>query len=195
MRVRVCPVRQTLEERQVGLAKGMAMLSGGTRYKCFLAWATEARTQREERDAKLREQLLRNGALLEVKIVRAWFDWRTERLKNKYKVVWKISPAGAAFRAWLGLIDAKRRREFLEWALGPDLSIVTNKLKAATKHLSEDFEGRIDKVSETITALQSRIKQEQAVERKQVQEKLDRKMDAVEVDQSTLRRPASRSNS
>jgi hypothetical protein len=40
-------VRQVTLERHQGLAKGMAMLSGGTQYKCFRAWAGEARSQRE----------------------------------------------------------------------------------------------------------------------------------------------------
>ena len=50
-------VRRTVDERNRGLAKGVAMLSGGVRYKCFLAWAGEARTQREERDAVLQAAL------------------------------------------------------------------------------------------------------------------------------------------
>ena len=111
------------------------MLSGGTRYKCFIAWRDEARNERESRDSALRAQLLKKGNLLGVRVVKAWFEWRAERLKAKYKVVWKISHAGYAFRAWLSLIDAKRRREFLEWALGPDMVLIANKLKAA---VSED---------------------------------------------------------
>jgi len=179
-------VRQAVEERNLGLAKGMAMLSGGTRYKCFMAWANEARTQREERDEVLRKALLKNGALMEVKVVRAWFDWRTERLKNKHKCLWKISPAGAAFRGWLALIDAKRRREFLEWALGPDLSVITGKLKAATKNISEELGGQIESVRESVTSLHAKVRQEAAVERKATKEAIDRKMDAFEADQKLL---------
>jgi hypothetical protein len=160
----------------------MAMLSGGTRYKCFQAWALEARTQREERDAVLRQALLRNGAMMEVKVVRAWFDWRTTRLAGKRRVVWRISPAGTAFRAWQMLIDAKRRREFLDWALGPEMSLITGKLKAATKTLSDDLGAQIEGVRESVTSLQTRLKQEVAVERKAVREALERKVDIVEVE-------------
>ena len=158
------------------------MLSGGTRYKCFQAWAIEARTQREERDAVLRQALLRNGAMMEVKVVRAWFDWRTTRLAGKRRVVWRISPAGTAFRAWQMLIDAKRRREFLDWALGPEMSLITGKLKAATKTLSDDLGAQIEGVRESVTSLQTRLKQEVAVERKAVREALERKVDIVEVE-------------
>ena len=128
-------VKEEVEARNSGLARGLAMLSGGTRYKCFIAWRDEARNERESRDSALRAQLLKKGNLLGVRVVKAWFEWRAERLKAKYKVVWKISHAGYAFRAWLSLIDAKRRREFLEWALGPDMVLIANKLKAA---VSED---------------------------------------------------------
>lgn len=177
-------MRQVVKERNLGLARGLAMLSGGTRYKCFTAWANEARAQREERDAALRQALLRNGALLEAKIVRAWFEWRTKRLKNKHKVCWRLSYAGCAFRAWLGLIDAKRRREFLEWALGPDLSILNGKLRAATKTISDDLGSQIDGVAQQVTSLGARVKQEAAVERKAVKEALDKKVDVVELDEA-----------
>ena len=60
-------VRSCIEERNRGLQKGVAMFLDATRYKCFHAWATESRTQREERDAVLRAKLLKNGAMLEVR--------------------------------------------------------------------------------------------------------------------------------
>ena len=34
------------------------------------------------------------------------------------------------------MMDAKRRREFLEWALGKDLSILTGTLKVSIEQLS-----------------------------------------------------------
>ena len=121
-------------------------------YKCFRAWADEARAQREERDAILRRKLLQNGALLEVKVVRAWFDWRTRRLAGKRRVGWAISPAGCAFRAWQRLMDAKRRREFLDWALGPDMSVLTGRFKSLTREMGEELGASVDGVREQVKA-------------------------------------------
>lgn len=40
------------------------MLSGGVRYKCFSAWQQEARKQLNERDAKLRAEILKKGQFM-----------------------------------------------------------------------------------------------------------------------------------
>lgn len=76
-------VRETIRERNSGLARGMAMLSGGTQYKCFQAWAWAAREQIAERETVLRAQLLTKGNVLGVRVVRAWFDWKAERTVRK----------------------------------------------------------------------------------------------------------------
>ena len=98
------------------------MLCGGTQYKCFISWADEARAQRDERDAALRAQLMKKGSVLGVRVVQAWFAWNAQRRAARRRIGWGVSAAGKAFRSWLLLIDAKRRREFLEWALGPNMS-------------------------------------------------------------------------
>ena len=131
----------------------------------------------------LRQALLRNGALLEAKIVRAWFEWRTKRLKNKHKVCWRLSCRVCLPRV-AQADDAKRRREFLEWALGPDLSILNGKLRAATKTISDDLGSQIDGVAQQVTSLGARVKQEAAVERKAVKEALDKKVYVVELDEA-----------
>ena len=174
-------VRRTVDERNRGLAKGVAMLSGGVRYKCFVAWAEEARTQREERDAVLRQKLLRNGALMSVKVVRAWFDFSARRRAAKRRVCFGASHAGAAFRTWLLLIDAKRRREFLEWALGPDMAVLGGKLRQATKQLAEQTSEQFDAIRDSFASFKEQWKDEVAVQRKETQEKLDKKVDVQEV--------------
>ena len=175
-------VRDAVAERNSLLAKGMAMLSGGTRYKCFVAWRGAALDARDQRDALLREQLLKNGSLQCVKVVRAWFDWRTARLAAKHRVGWAVSPAGCAFRAWLSLIDQKRRREFLEWALGPDMSMIQGKLKTATKAMTEDFDDQLGEVRESVEGLRKALRQEVSIEKKAVRELLDGKMDKTQAD-------------
>ena len=174
-------VRRTADERNRGLAKGIAMLSGGVRYKCFLAWANEARTQREERDAILRSKLLQNGALLSAKMVQAWFEYSARRRAAKRRICFGASHAGAAFRTWLQLIDAKRRSEFLEWALGPDFSVLGGKLKAATKVLADQTSEQFDAIRDQFHSFKDQWKDQVLVERKATQEKLDRKVDVQEV--------------
>ena len=175
-------VRHALADRNRGLAKGMAMFTGGTRcapsapgtplptppptrarppppvppassplapwrtwrsYKCFQAWVQMAAEQIAERDARLREQLMRKGAMLGTRVVRAWFEWNTVRREAKRVVGWKVSAAGCAFRAWYMIIDEKRRHEFLTWALGPDMVILTNKVKAATANIREELSSQV----------------------------------------------------
>jgi len=174
-------VRDAADDRNRGLAKGMAMFVGGTRYKCFAAWAGEAYAQREERDAALRKQLLRKGAMMGARVVRAWFEWNAERRFQKRKVVWKCSLAGAAFRAWwYNLIDTKRRREFLDWALGVDMSVITGKLKAATRSLSEEIGEQMASLGEAVESTRTKLRQEALAEHKATKAALDLKMDIAE---------------
>lgn len=176
-------VRIAVEERNGLLARGMAMLTGGVRYKCFIAWRDAAVEARVERDTLLREQLLRNGSMQCVKIVRAWFEWRGRRLAAKYKIMWTISPAGCAFRAWQQLIDAKRRRDFLEWALGPDMSHLQTKLKAATRSITETMSSQIDELRESLDGVLPKVRHEATLEARKVRELLDVKMDKLSAEE------------
>ena len=142
-----------------------------------MAWKVKTQTERDARDAKLREQLLKKNALFGVRVMRAWFDWRAERLKNKYAAVWKISPAGAAFRAWQSLVDVKARREFLEWALGPDMVVIQNKLNSATKVVSEELSEQLGELRDSIEGVRATSNQDALHEKKTVRELLELKMD------------------
>jgi hypothetical protein len=95
---------------------------------------------------------------------------------------------GKAFRGWLQLIDSKRRQEFLEWALGPDMSVVTNKLKAATVGLRADMEAQTDTLREEMGVHTHKLRQEAAMERKVVLEALSTKLEgpAIEAQQAEL---------
>ena len=142
-----------------------------------MAWKVKTQTERDARDAKLREQLLKKHVLFGVRAVRAWFDWRAKRLKDKCAVVWKISPAGAAFRAWQRLMDMKTRREFLEWALGPDMVVIQSKLKSATKVVSEELSEQLGELRDSIEGVRAKSHQDALHEKKTVRELLELKMD------------------
>jgi len=90
--------------------------------------------------------------------------------------------AGCAWRAWQRLMDAKRRREFLEWALGPDMSILAGKLKASTRSITEDIGGQISELRDNLDALRSKLREEAKVERRETRQLLERKMDKEAAD-------------
>ena len=110
----------------------------------------------------------------QVKVARAWFDYRAKRAVVKKWVVFKCSAAGCAFRAWLQLIDAKRRREFLEWALGgPDMSVLNTKLKSETKKMGEQIGDQLEEVKESIHGLDKRVNGEMQTEKRAVSRATD----------------------
>lgn len=174
--------RATVDERNAGLARGMAMFRGGTQYKCYLAWAGAAKSAREERDALLRGQLLKKGALFGVRVAKAWFDWHKETFAKKQAVRWRCTLAGKAFRSWLRLMDTKRRREFLEWALGPNMSVLTGKLKAATADLQQDIDTRFNEVRESVGGSERRLRQEARDKHKELAEAINHKIEISDVE-------------
>ena len=89
---------------------------------CILdAWVREARRARAEREEALRALLLRKGALLSARYARGWFGARRQRAAQRRCAAARASLVGAAWRGWLRLIEARRRREDLEWLFGPDM--------------------------------------------------------------------------
>ena len=87
---------------------------------CILdAWVREARRARAEREEALRALLLRKGALLSARYARGWFGARRQRAAQRRCAAARASLLGAAWRGWLRLIEARRRREDLEWLFGP----------------------------------------------------------------------------
>ena len=85
------------------------------------AWVREARRARAEREEALRALLLRKGALLSARYARGWFGARRQRAAQRRCAAARASLLGAAWRGWLRLIEARRRREDLEWLFGPDM--------------------------------------------------------------------------
>ena len=85
------------------------------------AWVREARRARAEREEALRALLLRKGALLSARYARSWFGARRQRAAQRRCAAARASLVGAAWRGWLRLMEARRRREDLEWLFGPDM--------------------------------------------------------------------------
>jgi len=110
--------------------------------------------------------------------VRAWFDWKAERQAAKRRVVWSISLAGYAFRGWLRIIDRKRRRIFLDWALGPNLSVLSGQMSSIGEEIRNELDEETGKLRDEVGGHTRKLRQEMAVERKAVRELLNGKMDA-----------------
>jgi len=185
-------VRAAVAERNRGLAKGMAMLLRGTECKAFGAWRDSSRVQIAEREAVLRKQLMRKAKLFGAQVVRAWFEWYMRKLRAKKRVCWGVSVAGMAFRAWLGLIDGKRRREFLHWALGPNLEVLGDQVKEASAILRGEITKDAHAMREEINAHTRKLREEVALERDAVREELLNKPDGRELEAARAELEAAR---
>ena len=110
----------------------------------------------------------------------------------KRVVVWKVSLAGAAFRGWLRLIDSKRRREFLDWALGPEMCLLNDKVSAVGDEIRSGVVETTEQLRDEIGGHTRKLRQEMGVEKKAVRELLTHKVDGAELDSQRMDLAAAR---
>ena len=80
------------------------------------------------------------------------------------------------------LIDAKRRREFLDWALGPQLSIVTSRVAGLTQGLRDEMGAQADVLRQEAGVAATKLRHEAALERTAVREALATKTEVTQLE-------------
>jgi hypothetical protein len=111
--------RREVQQRTAGLVRAMAHWHHRCTGCILDAWRAEARRARAEREEALRALLLRKGAVLSARFARGWFGAAARRRTLRRRAAARASLVGVAWRGWLRLIEARRRREDLEWLFGP----------------------------------------------------------------------------
>ena len=120
---------------------------------CILrSWVGEARRARAERDAALRALLLRKGVVLSARYARGWFGAAARRRALRRRAAACASMLGAAWRGWLQLIEARRRREQLEWLFGEGMSGLETQLEAKALQVAATLRDEARTASEQQTA-------------------------------------------
>jgi len=153
-------VQREVSSRIAGQSRAVTKWLHSTLYQCMGAWAQETRRVRDERDAVLRAQLMRRGATMGARYARGWFEAGRARQAKKRLALAKLSLLGASFRGWGKLIEARRRREMLEWLFGDGLEGLHEGVQTAARPMIDELQAAREHARQEAEATSARLREE-----------------------------------